>query len=232
MSRQLGGRRGLSLLELAIVIAIIGILAAVAGTLLTDTIPVWRTRRAAREFATALQTCRQMAIAQGVQYRVRMGAYDTALDSTTPSIGTYYIERGNAAQDSTSWDVLPVDMDGSGLQSGEGTVDISDGGQDELPWVSIQHWDTIAGYTGDDIVFSPRGFIENPVGDFGGDGYIEITFVNKKARRRGITDQWTVMVSRGGFVRMQATSQSAVGNEPGTADASEWTTSGGTGHTP
>lgn len=229
---RIHGRRGLSLLELAIVIAIIGIMAAVAGTLLTDSIPMWRTRRAAREFSVALQTARQMAIAQGVQYRVRMGAYDTDLSGSGLSTGLYYIEKGNSAEGSTFWDTIPVDMDGSGAQSGEGTVEISDGGQDELPGVSIEQWDPITGINGDDFVFSPRGMLENPVSDFGSDGYIEITFVNKKARRRGVTDEWTVKISRGGLVRMQATTQPTVGGNPGTPDASEWTTSATTGHTP
>jgi prepilin-type N-terminal cleavage/methylation domain-containing protein len=229
---RLGGRRGLSLLELAIVIAIIGILAAVAGTLLTDSIPMWRTKRAAREFSVAVQTARQMAIAQGVEYRVRMSAYDTDLSGSGLSTGTYYIEKGNLPASSTAWDILPVDMDGSGTQSGEGTVDITDGGQDELPGVSIEQWDPITGVSGNDLVFSPRGILVNPVSDFGSDGYIEITFVNKRARRRGITDEWTVKVSRSGLARMQATNQDTVGNAPGTADASEWSTSSSSGHAP
>lgn len=227
------GLRGVTLLEIAIVVAIIGIMAALGGTLLTELLPSWRTRRAAQEFATALNQCRQMAIAQGVEYRVRLGAADAGLDSPGDNVGTYFIERGDAGAGSTTWDTLPWDMDGSGAQTGEGTVDISKGGEDELPGVSIAQWDAIAGVSGgDDIVCSPRGWLENPVSDFDGTGYIGITFVNKVARAKGRTDQWTVRVSRGGMVRMEPNGTALVASTSGTPDASQWTSSGATGHLP
>ncbi len=225
-------RRGVTLLEIAIVVAIIGILAAAAGTLLTDNLPSWRTRRAAKEFAAALTTCRQLAIAQGVEYRVRLSDYDPALTSDTPSIGAYFVERGNAANGSTSWDILPWDMDGSGAQSGEGTVVISEGGQDALKGASIEQWGAISGVDGDDIVCSPRGWLVNPVTDFDANGYIKVNFVNKAARRRGTTDDWAVMVSRGGMVRLQSNRMDTVGASSGTPDASSWTSSSSTGHVP
>lgn len=227
-----GNRRGVTLLEMAIVVAIVGILAAAAGTLLTDTIPSWRTRRAAREFAVALSSSRQLAIAQGVEFRVRLASADTDLDGSSPSVGAYFIERGDRNTSSTAWDILPWDMDGSGTQVGEGTVEISEGGEDGLKGVSIAPWDAIAGVDGDDIVFSPRGWLINPVSDFGADGYIEVTFVNKPARARGTSDEWTVQVSRGGMVRMESSRGEPVGNASGTPDASEWATSSAGGHAP
>jgi prepilin-type N-terminal cleavage/methylation domain-containing protein len=226
------GRRGVSLLEIAIVVAIVGILAAVAGTMLTDTIPSWRTRRAAKEFASTLNKCRQLAISQGVEYRVRMAAYDTGLDASSVSTGAYFVERGNLAADSTEWDILPWDMDGSGTQTGEGTVVITEGGEDALRGVSIKQWDTIAGVDGDDIVFGPRGSLLNPAGDLTDDGYLDIIFVNKVARLRGGTDEWTVMVSRGGLVRLESNRQPAVGAAGGTPSASTWTSSSGSGYAP
>jgi prepilin-type N-terminal cleavage/methylation domain-containing protein len=225
------GTRGFSLVELAIVVAIVGILAAVGGTMLTDGIPTWRTRQAAREFSASLNTCRQMAIAQGVQYRVRLVDFDPALDSDSESIGSWYVERGNAATGSTAWDILPVDMDGSGARSGEGTFVISEGGEDALRWVSLQQWDPISGSSGNDIVCSPRGWLENPSSDFDANGYIKVTFVNKRARLRGVTDTWTVMMSRGGLVRMESNRQDAVGAGSGTGFASS-SGGSGTGHLP
>ncbi len=224
-------RSGVSLLEIAIVLAIVGIMAALAGTLLSNTLPSWRTRRAAREFSAALNQCRQMAIVQGVQYRIRLASYDSDLDGTSPNVGVYYIERGNLSSGSTVWDILPWDLDGSGTLTGEGTVEISDGGLDQLAGVSIDNWGSIAGVDGDDIVFNPRGWLDNPVSDFA-DGYISVTFVNKRARPRGDTDEWAVQVSRGGLVRMQSSKVDPVGAVPGTTEASGWMTTSSGGHQP
>lgn len=225
-------RRGVTLLEIAIVVAIIGILAGIAGTMLTEQLPSWRTRRAARELSAALTQCRQLAIAHGVEFRVRLGTADPDLSGDSSSVGVYYIERGNASVNSTAWDILPWDMDGTGTQVGEGTVVLSEGGEDALRGVSLAPWNPITGVSGDDIVFSPRGWLVNPVSDFNGEGYIEVTFVNKPARLRGVTDEWTVMVSRGGLVRMESNRQSPVGASSGTTSASEWTSSAASGHSP
>jgi prepilin-type N-terminal cleavage/methylation domain-containing protein len=232
-ARGLRRRRGVTLLEIAIVVAIVGILAAVAGTMLTNTLPSWRTRRAAKEFSAALNRCRQLAISQGVEYRVRLAAFDTAIDDpSSASTGAYYIERGNAPTGSTSWDILPWDMDGSGTQSGEGTVVLTEGGEDALKGVSILQWPTISGIDGDDIVFSPRGILENPASDFDSDGYLGVTFVNKRARTTGGQDEWTVLVARGGFTRLDPNRAESVGASSGTSDASTWTSSSSTGHSP
>ncbi|MFZ5478667.1 MAG: pilus assembly FimT family protein [Myxococcota bacterium] len=223
--RGLSGRRGLSLLEMAITVAIIGILATMATGLMTQALPSWRTRQAARQFAADLASARARAISENVEYRIRLTAFDSDLAGTSPSVGTYYVERGNRDAGSTTWDILPVDLDGSGTLTGEGTVDISEGGQDELVDVSIEDWTTSDGT----IVFSPRGWIENDATDFDSRGYIEVTFVNKAARRRGEIDEWTVVVARGGLVRLEPTAGTPVGNTFGTVVES-WA-SGGAGYT-
>lgn len=225
-------RRGVTLLEIAIVVAIVGLLAAVGGPMMNDLLPSWRTRRAAKEFAAAINTCRQMAIGQGVQYRVRLAAFDTAPDDDSANVGRYFVERGDRGFGSTSWDILPWDMDGSGAQTGEGTVDFGAGGEDELPQVSLDQWDPISGVDGDDIVCSPRGWLENPASDFDANGYIRVTFVNKRARLNGEVDDWSVLVSRGGMSRIEPTRGDTIGAASGTSGSSQWTTSGATGHSP
>jgi len=195
-------RAGVTLLEIAIVVGIIGILAAVGAMLMRDTIPGWRTRRAAAEFGSAVELARSLAVAEGFEYRVRVTAADGSLDTDTNSIGTWLVERGDKATDSTIWDILPVDAaDGSDDDTNEGTTDISVDGADELREVSIEPPPGM-GADGFDIVFSPRGWVANPTTDFDATGYIGVTFVNKRARLAGDTDERTVQVARSGMVRI------------------------------
>jgi len=218
------GRAGVSMIELAVVLAIIGIFAGLAGSMMNELIPSWRTRRAARMFSADVIRARHLAIAENVEYRIRLSAFDTDLDGTSGNIGTWYLERGNLESGSTSWDILPVDLDGSGTLTGEGTVDISEGGEDELRDVSLEEWGAPDGA----IVFSPRGWLTNEASDFDTLGYINVTFVNKAARQRGGTDEWTALVSRGGLVRLQATINSPVGSASGVGSTS--TSGTGTGY--
>jgi prepilin-type N-terminal cleavage/methylation domain-containing protein len=226
---RLSSRRGVTLVEMAIVLAIVGILAALAGPMLTETMPSWRTRRAAREFAADVMKARSLAIAQDSEYRVRLASFDNDPTNGT-GIGVYYVERGNAVSNSTTWDILPWDLDGSGTESGEGTVVISEDGEDELHLVSILDWGTITGVDGNDLVFSPQGWLINPTSDFNARGYIEVTFANKAARRGGGQDDWVVQVSRGGMVRMISSRQSDIGQGNGIPSASDWTSSSGSGY--
>lgn len=222
-----GARRGVTLIEIAIVVAILGIVAAMGASLLTSGLPSWRTRRGARELTSAISMCRQTAIALNTRCRIRLSAFDSDLDGTSGNVGAYFVE----VEHDGTWDILPVDDPGIAGVVGEGTVVLSKDGEDELLGVSLKEWSPLTGEDGDDIVFDARGWLQNPTSDFDADGYITVTFVNKPARRRSDTDEWNVKVSRGGLVRMESSRVAVVGNGAGTTEAST-AGSAGTGYSP
>lgn len=221
-------RAGFSLVEMAITVAIIGILSVLGVALMEDTVPGWRTRRAAIQFAEHVNTARMMAIAESVQMRIVLDAYDTDMDAYggLNSVGAYRIQKGDESVGSSAWDTLPADMDGSDSLTWEGTVNFSEGEESSLTGVSIDNWGTISGVAGESntLTFSPRGWMQNPATDFAcdtdddgeGDGYICIDFVNKKARAHGRTEVWRVMISRGGIARLRSPEGTAVGAPAGT----------------
>lgn len=196
------------MLEMAIVIAIFGVMAYLATTLINGALPSWRTRRAAMDFMASLQQARMRATGDGVQYRVVLRQFDSSPGDLSANYGEYTIEKGDNGVYSETWDILPVDMTLESSDSSLGTINIASGEGQALPKVSIEQWASIVGISDDglsDIVFSPRGFLDNPASDFEpGNGYIAVSFINKAAYAEGTIDRWTVYVSRGGEVKMES----------------------------
>jgi len=229
-------RRGVTLVEIAIVVALIGILAAIGAGMMTELMPSWRTRRAAREFAAQASQARSMAIADNVQYRIWLEETDPDPTTSATNHGIYWVQKGDLAAHSTAWNTLPVEMTGVDDLQGEGYVNIQKDAEDSLPWVSIEALpDTLAGTDSwtDSIIFNPRGMLDNPAsdydcdinGDSSADGYICVTFVNQKAALSGKTDEWIVAISRAGAVRLQHGTDDAVGYPAG----AQITSQGGSG---
>jgi hypothetical protein len=115
---------------------------------------------------------------------------------------------GNKSLRSNSWDTFPQDADEDGTDDAtqKGTVEISKGGQDEVRSVSLAPWQVLLGpglNNADAIVFGPRGHVINPAADFGVDGTITLTLVNKEALLDGKEDTVSLKIARTGLVRMQ-----------------------------
>ena len=212
-------RTGFTLIEMAIALAIIGVLTALGIWQSSNMLPTWRTRAAALQFSAALQQCRALAVRSGQECRVLLVDYDPDVGNiSSPNLGEYWIALGNKESNSTSWDLLPVDSfeDGSDDDTSEGIIDISATGNHWKRYVSIDDWGETIGGPGvgnaNAIVFGPRGFVTNPATDFSGEGYIDVTFVNKYARNESRVEDYVVKISRAGMIRVDPSANSSYEN--------------------
>jgi len=86
-------KRGFTLIEAMIVVAIIGTMAVIATPNILSWMTHYRIKSAVRDVATAMQLAKIKAISQGVEYRV---LFD--LDNET-----FQLQRGNLSDSSTLW---------------------------------------------------------------------------------------------------------------------------------
>jgi len=227
-------RKGFSMLETAVVMGLTATMALVGYTTSQELLPRFRTRQAAMEFARTLELARQLAVTSNQETRVLLVEFDgNALDKDSPNRGQYRLQVGNKATASTIWDTLPYESGVVDDKIGEGTFDISKGGNDYLRGVSMEDWGIINGpSTGnsDAIVFSPRGTLQNPSSDFDDDGTLQITFVNKFATNADGNDRARIRVFRGGMVRFAFDGEAARLTTGGTGFSSTVDDSEGDGY--
>lgn len=204
---------GFTLIELAVVIGLISVLALIAVPNLSQMLPQYRLNRTVRQLNDNLQMARMLAIAQNRQYRVCLTAKDSAPTTGTPTsqAGAYTINAGDATSSSSTWDTLPI---GTGATTGTVNYAYSASGN-YYSGVSISGWTPLGGPgTGNAncIVFSPRGWVDNPTDDFSNAGYIHIYFRNKAANPRN--DSRTLLLSRGGMTRIRVGDSTTVVTSP------------------
>lgn len=200
---QDGDERGFTLIELMIVVVIIIVFSTLAIPSLQELVPRYRLNGTAKELAAVVQQARLQSIAQGVQYRLCFSDADVDAAGNTPSAssGQYVLAAGNSAYNSSTWDILPRDT-AADINQGEGTHLLTySSANTEYRGISLVGWTAMGGSgigNQDCVMFTPRGWLDNPATDFETGGFIYVQFRNKYANPE--TEIRTVRISRGGSV--------------------------------
>jgi prepilin-type N-terminal cleavage/methylation domain-containing protein len=202
-------RMGFTLIEVCAVLALIAVLAALGYQNLNKMMPRYRMMQTAKELRADLMGLRMSAIQNNRQTRLLLVDSDGDWESPgSANVGHWKLQIGNKSLRSNSWDTFPQDADQDGTDDAtqKGNVEISAGGQDQVRSVSLAPWEVLLGpglNNADAIVFGPRGHVINPATDFGVDGTITLTLVNKQALLDGGEDTVALKIARTGLVRLQ-----------------------------
>ncbi|MFT5683390.1 MAG: prepilin-type N-terminal cleavage/methylation domain-containing protein [Myxococcota bacterium] len=219
-------RQGFTLIELMVALAVLMLLAAIGWSSMTDQLPRFRMIRAARLLKSDMSNLRNLAVQSNRETRLRFT--DAGGDCSDPDSmgGSWELAIGDSSAGSDSWDLLPDDAfdDGSDDDQSEAYVSLGMEGNHRAAGVCLKTWGTLIGPgndNADSVVFSPRGWVTNPGGDFSSSGYIEFTLANQQATREGITDEVSVVIFRSGMIRLvSALGTQYPGGSVGTATSS------------
>lgn len=215
------GRAGFTLVELLFVVVLIGVIVAVGMGSVKDLMPRFRMVKVGQDLRQDLMQLQVTAVETGRETRLLLVESDSAWE--TPGVGnagSWKLQVGDKFQGSTQWDTLPIDAleDGTDDATALGTVDIAAGANEEARDVSLVPW---TGITNDAIVFSPRGTVVNRNGDFGTDGYIELSLINKAALEDDVEDAVTLNIARSGYVTLTSKLGARDAGRVGTGATSE-----------
>lgn len=198
-------RRGSTLLEIAIALAVVALLASIGYASARGQISQFRLMQTARLLHSDLVHLRAVAIAANRQTRLVLVDADRELDPGAAQAGSWLCQLGDRSAGSTHWDTLPAD-EGGVVDDHAGTRSLAPDGPTETPGISLASWARLAGpgtTNPDSIVFTPRGWVENPAGDFP-DGNFRLRLVNKRAMGAdGVAQEVLVRVTMGGLVRIE-----------------------------
>jgi prepilin-type N-terminal cleavage/methylation domain-containing protein len=91
-------KKGFTLIETSIALAVMGILLYLAGTTFQNLIPKYRLEKSVWEVRSALHAARAKALYKGVAHRVKFGAGQTAVESYDAARKTWVLEERHAAE--------------------------------------------------------------------------------------------------------------------------------------
>lgn len=201
-------RRGFTIIELAIVVAVISAIVAIAYGSMRPQLPRYRMIQLAKGLESDLGRLRMTAINANRETRLVLEGHDPDIDDPASYGGAWRLQAGERSSMSTTWEDFPPDEPGAEHDQSEGPVDFSPTGSRRTKGVGLAEWEEITGSgTGNAnaVVFSPRGWVQNPASDFDAEGYITLRLVNKVALEKGVVDEVHVRIARSGYVRMETT---------------------------
>lgn len=197
---KLRADRGYTMLELMIVIAIIGIIAAISVPNMIVLMSRMRMNSAVVRIERTVDVTRKMSLTNRVRYCVQLGTDAGWADNNSDSylMDVDILQETDVASDTWVQVTNPVEL-GSWLN--DPTTELYKGITLEGDPTTTTLFGTTAGCQG--MLFNSNGYLDNPTADFafpcGGTNCAKVTVRNKI---QGFVEQRTLWIDRGGNVRV------------------------------
>lgn len=215
--------QGITLIELIIVVALVGILAAIATPAFRDMTGRYRLGSAAKTVVTGLKMARMIAVSKNTRTRMVFTEMDPTGNNVNVYRGVYRVERLNAtAVGGPVWEIADGNANVATLPDDKCTLAGKNIGalcwdlKVSYPWISLTRVDPAGGTGGPGlgnytIDFGPDGFVTNVASDFRyGTKKQDIMIVLTNKHSSGALDHRLVLVDRAGGVRIEGARSSSI----------------------
>ena len=140
-------RSGFTLIEVAIVVALIGVLAAIGYGSTRDQMPRYRLIRAAKGLKSDLVNLKNLAVLTNRETRMLMISSPGDCGDIEAYGGEWHLQAGDRSRSSSRWEFLPIDteVEGEDEEQGEGRVSLNKGGNQQQRDVCLEPWGGFSG---------------------------------------------------------------------------------------
>ena len=214
---------GVTLVELIIVVALVGILAAIATPAFRDMTGRYRLSSAAKTVVSGLKMARMIAVSKNARTRMVFTEVDPSGNNLSVYRGVYREVRLNtAAVGGAVWEIADGKTNVATLPDDKCTVANKKIGElcwdlkVSYPWISLTRVDPVGGTGGlgignSTVDFGPDGFVTNPASDFRyGTKKQDIMIVLTNKHSSGKLEHRLVLVDRAGGVRIEGAVSSSI----------------------